>query len=102
MQVGSLRRALLAGPPRKLRTTLHCLHDVLWNETTARRGGLGSFDGIEDGCSGLQSAAEVSHASEVPRDAGASRGLASEFSAARILGGLEATVQKIRGYSRKT
>ena len=26
-------------------------------ETTARRGGLGSFDGVEEGCSGLQSAA---------------------------------------------
>ena len=83
-QVGSSRGALLTDPP-KLRITLRCLLEVLRNETTARRGGPGSFDGVEEGCSGLQSAAEVSHASEVPRDAGASRGFGSEFKIQRGL-----------------
>ena len=45
----------------------------------ARRGGLGSFDNVEEGCCGLKSAAEVFHGSEVPRDAGAPRGFANEF-----------------------
>ena len=80
-QVGCSRGAILTDPP-KLRITLRCLLEVLRNETTARRGGPGSFDGVEEGCSGLQSAAEVSHGSEVPRDAGASRGFGSEFNEA--------------------
>ena len=61
-QVGSSRGALLTDPP-KLRITLRCLLEVLRNETTARRGGPGSFDGVEEGCSGLKSAAEASHGS---------------------------------------
>ena len=68
-QVGCSRGAILTDPP-KLRITLRCLLEVLRNETTARRGGPGSFDGVEEGCSGLKSAAEVSHGSEVPRDQG--------------------------------
>ena len=61
-QAGSSRGALLTDPP-KLRITLRCLLEVLRNETTARRGGPGSFDGVEEGCSGLKSAAEASHGS---------------------------------------
>ena len=58
----SSRGAILTDPP-KLRITLRCLLEVLRNETTARRGGPGSFDGVEEGCSGLKSAAEASHGS---------------------------------------
>ena len=61
-QVGCSRGAILTDPP-KLRITLRCLLEVLRNETTARRGGPGSFDGVEEGCSGLKSAAEASHGS---------------------------------------
>ena len=68
-QVGSSRGALLTDPP-KLRITLRCLLEVLRNETTARRGGPGSFDGVEERCSGLKSAAEVRI--EVPGNARAS------------------------------
>ena len=56
--------------PPKLRITLRCLLEVLRNETTARRGGPGSFDGIEERCPGLKSAAEVRI--EVPGNARAS------------------------------
>ena len=58
-QVGCSRGAILTDPP-KLRITLRCLLEVLRNETTARRGGPGSFDGVEEGCSGSKPAAEVS------------------------------------------
>ena len=61
-QAGSSRGALLTDPPKR-RITLRCLLEVLRNETTARRGGPGSFDGVEEGCSGLKSAAEASHGS---------------------------------------
>ena len=61
-QVGCSRGAILTDPP-KLRITLRCLLEVLRNETTARRGGPGSFDGVEEGCSGLKSVAEASHGS---------------------------------------
>ena len=61
-QVGCSRGAILTDPP-KLRITLRWLLEVLRNETTAQRGGPGSFDGVEEGCSGLKSAAEASHGS---------------------------------------
>ena len=59
----------MADPPKR-RITLRCLLKVLRNETTARRGGVGSSDGIEERCSGLKSAAEVRI--EVPGNARAS------------------------------
>ena len=39
-------QCMAGGPPKAAHNVLPCLHDVLWNETTARRGRLGSVDGI--------------------------------------------------------
>ena len=78
MQLSSARGPLLADPFNRSSNVAQPARG-LGKGGDGERGGLGSFDGVEEGCSGSKPAAEVSHGIEVPRDARASRGFANEF-----------------------
>ena len=88
MQLSSARRRLLADPFNRSSNVAQPARG-LGKGGDGERGGLGSFDGVEEGCSGSKPAAEVSHGIEVPRDARASRGDRSILASTMLIGLIE-------------
>ena len=88
MQLSSAQRRLLADPFNRSSNVAQPARG-LGKGGDGERGGLGSFDGVEEGCSGSKPAAEVSHGIEVPRDARASRGDRSILASTMLIGLIE-------------
>ena len=88
MQLSSARGRLLADPFNRSSNVAQPARG-LGKGGDGERGGLGSFDGVEEGCSGSKPAAEVSHGIEVPRDARASRGDRSILASTMLIGLIE-------------